>query len=330
MRWLRTSAAIAVAAVLSALAAASALAQITIGQFAPGTNPSAYCVLGPFDGAPTGSAAAGYTVPTAGVITSWSTNASEGAGQLLNFKVYRPLGGGKYLVVGHDGPRTLTPSVVNTFQASIPVQAGDVIGNDDTNASTVPSACEFETGNPGDTAWLAPGEATDGATIQAEPEEENEVRANETATLLPPPTISGLAPASGSIAGGASVVISGANFAEVKSVSFGAAPASAFTVGSDGQITATAPPTASRGPVSVAVTTVAGTATAAQRFAYKACVVPKLKGRTLKAAKKRLRKADCKLGKVNGHKSNAAKVTKQRPKAGKVLRPGSKVNVNLG
>lgn len=330
MRWLKISGVVVGAAVLSAGATAPALAQITIGQLAPGTNPSAYCVLGPFDGAATGPAAAAYTVPTAGVITSWSTNASEGAGQLLNFKVYRALGGGKYHVVGHDGPRALTPSVVNTFQTSIPVQAGDLIGNADTNSSIVPSACEFETGNVEDTAWLAPGDAADGATVQAEEVEEKGVRANETATLLPPPTVSGLAPASGSIAGGTSVVISGANFALVKSVSFGATPASALTLGSEGQITATTPATASRGPVSVAVTTAAGTATATQQFDYEACVVPKLKGKTLKVAKTKLKKADCKLGKVTGHKSKTARVTKQSPKPGKVLRPGGKVNIKLG
>jgi PASTA domain len=275
MRWLKVSAAVVAATVLSALAAAPAISETTIGELAPGTSPSAYCVLGPFDGAPTGSAAAAYTVPAAGVITSWSTNAAAGSGQQLNFKVYRPLGEGKYLVVGHDGPRTLTPGVVNTFQTSIAVQAGDLIGNDDTNAEAVPSACEFETGNLGDTAWSAPGEAPDGATVQAEPEEEEGVRPNETATLVPPPTTSVPAPASGSITGGGSVAMSGATD-------------------------------------------------------HGACHVPKLIGKTLKAAKKKLKKADCELGKVTGHKSSKAVVREQKPKPGKVLGPGGKVNVKLG
>jgi beta-lactam-binding protein with PASTA domain len=55
-----------------------------------------------------------------------------------------------------------------------------------------------------------------------------------------------------------------------------------------------------------------------------------LKRKNLKAAKKALRKADCKLGKVTGKKSKTAKVKKQSPKAGTVLTGGSKVNVKLG
>jgi hypothetical protein len=60
------------------------------------------------------------------------------------------------------------------------------------------------------------------------------------------------------------------------------------------------------------------------------CVVPRLKGKSLKAARKALTKAECKLGKVKGHKGKSAKVRKQNPKPGKVLAPGAKVNVKLG
>jgi len=59
------------------------------------------------------------------------------------------------------------------------------------------------------------------------------------------------------------------------------------------------------------------------------CVVPRLTDKKVKAAKKALQKADCKLGKLTGKKSKSAKVTKQSPKPGKVLPPGSKVNVKL-
>jgi hypothetical protein len=59
------------------------------------------------------------------------------------------------------------------------------------------------------------------------------------------------------------------------------------------------------------------------------CVVPKLKGKKLKAAGKAVKKADCRVGKVKGKKSKSAKVTKQSPKSGKVLAPGAKVNVKL-
>jgi len=61
-----------------------------------------------------------------------------------------------------------------------------------------------------------------------------------------------------------------------------------------------------------------------------ACVVPKLKGKTLKTATKALTKAECKLGKVKGKKGKNAKVKKQSPKSGTVLSPGAKVSVKLG
>ena len=64
---------------------------------------------------------------------------------------------------------------------------------------------------------------------------------------------------------------------------------------------------------------------ARDRFNYKACVVPKLKKNKLKAAKTRLRNADCKLGKVkklngataeNRHGHQAEPQAGQDPPAG--------------
>ena len=88
------------------------------------------------------------------------------------------------------------------------------------------------------------------------------------------PTATGLAPTSGLAAGGASVVITGANFTNVidspivTAVSFGGTPATSFTVDSATQITATAP--AGSGTVNVTVTTAGGTSVtaAANQFTY--------------------------------------------------------------
>ena len=59
----------------------------------------------------------------------------------------------------------------------------------------------------------------------------------------------------------------------------------------------------------------------------KHCVVPNVKGKTRNTAKKRLRAADCRLGKVTGR---GRKVKNEQPKVGTVLPAGSKVNVKLG
>jgi hypothetical protein len=56
------------------------------------------------------------------------------------------------------------------------------------------------------------------------------------------------------------------------------------------------------------------------------CTVPKIKGKSLKKAKKKLRAANCRLGKKKGH---GKKVRKQKPKAGTLLPEGGAVKVTL-
>jgi hypothetical protein len=62
------------------------------------------------------------------------------------------------------------------------------------------------------------------------------------------------------------------------------------------------------------------------------CVVPSLAGKKLKAVRKTLSRANCKLGKVtkkDGATGKTGKVRKQSPKAGKSLTAGSTVAVSL-
>ena len=327
-------------AVLTALAAVSmfaslllvpsAGAQIVVGQVAPTVPSESVCSLpASFDEFQVSvQGGASYAVPTSGVLTSWSTNEGPGSGS-LGLKVFRPLGGGAYQVVGHDGPRPLTPNSLNTFPTSIPVQAGDIVGAAVPGGPAV--SCVFFTGLAGDVIGYREGLAGDGQSISQE-NTYGEERLNISATLLPPPTISSLGPAEGSIKGGGSVVIGGANFSAVSGVSFGSAPATSFTVNSEGQITAVAPASKTLSQAPVTVTTSAGTATSPQPFSYRGCKVPQLKKTKLKAAKKKLAKANCKLGKVkklHGATSKTGKVSKQNPKPGKILVPGSKVKVTL-
>jgi hypothetical protein len=99
---------------------------------------------------------------------------------------------------------------------------------------------------------------------------------------VPPggPVVTGVSPVSGSVAGGDTVIITGAGFTGVTGVSFGAAPAAITPGGTDTQLTVTSPPGAvavgatSPPPaavtVGVIVTTPAGTyaATPADEFTY--------------------------------------------------------------
>ena len=87
------------------------------------------------------------------------------------------------------------------------------------------------------------------------------------AVVAIPPTVSNLSPASGPAAGGGTVVITGSRFTRASGVSFGSKPASAFTVDSDTQITATVPP-GPPGPVHVMVAAPIGVADISARDVY--------------------------------------------------------------
>lgn len=335
---------------VSLLAAAGASAQQTIG-WTPSTPPtSAYCVNSPVDlidltqgTDPSFS----YVVPSTGVITSWSTSAWPGEDQRLTFKVFRPTGAEvEYTALAAD-LRVLTPGVLNTFRTDVPVRAGDVIGAQDTGATEHPTACAIETGDEYDEVVSEYGDLAVGETQLFE-DPEPEVRLNISATLLVAPRITSLGTTSGSTAGGASVTISGSEFAEVQSVTFGST-AAAYTVDSESQITATAP-AGSLGEVPVTVTTVAGNATSSQKFTYTApvdtapavtstktsapsCTVPSVKGLKLRVARERVKAAHCALGeniRKKGANNRDGKVVGQTLKAGTTGPFETVVRVTLG
>ena len=95
------------------------------------------------------------------------------------------------------------------------------------------------------------------------------VSAADRYTYVATPTVTGLAPSSGPISGGTSVVITGTGLTGATAVSFGATPTTGFTVNSATQITATAPAGAA-GTVDVTVTTVGVTSavSASDRYTY--------------------------------------------------------------
>lgn len=82
------------------------------------------------------------------------------------------------------------------------------------------------------------------------------------------PSVTGLNPSAGPLAGGNQVTITGTGLTTVSSVSFGSTPASSFTVNSDTSISATAP--AGAGTVDVRVTNAAGQSpiTAGDQYTY--------------------------------------------------------------
>jgi hypothetical protein len=146
----RLGLAVCIAAVLGLAYASPAGAAVTIGQTAP-TTPPVQCSVQTDQLQPTVTSGTSYVVPPGGVtITSWSTRAGASVGQQLEMKVFRLVSGLTYKVVGHDGPRILNPSTLNTFPTNVTVQPGDVLGLNDANASTVNNACIFSVPGDGD------------------------------------------------------------------------------------------------------------------------------------------------------------------------------------
>ncbi|HEY7256985.1 MAG TPA: PASTA domain-containing protein [Solirubrobacterales bacterium] len=267
---------------------------------------------------------ANVTSPVSGVVVSWHMTGNYTVGRPFELRVLEPAGSGQYTGAGTSSPATPTGGM-QTFAANLPIKTGDLVGLD-VNEGFIGAA-----GVAGSHVvdWFPA--LPDGSTL-APPYSSNDTELGFNAEVQPQPGIEGILPNVGSIGGGLHVGVSGHDFTNVSSVMFGALPAASFTVESERNIAAVAPPSTGPGEVDVSVTTRAGTSPAvtADRFTYVACVVPKLKGRTLKSAKKKLRKAECKLGKVKGKKSKRAKVKKQKPKPGKILPSSAKVNLTLG
>jgi hypothetical protein len=267
--------------------------------------------------------------PVSGRVVRWRLAGNYGGDFLL--RVLRPAGGGQYIAAGSTVPVNATGTTTVAFAANLPIQAGDLIGvvyesGRHLATATAPgSAFSYWSPPAGEVTGAAPSSSSPGL----------EVLFN--ADVQPQPQIASLSPSHGPTAGGTPVVIAGSDLDEASSVSFGATTAASFTVDSPSRITVISPP-GPAGAVDVAVTTTGGTtaAGAADRFTYanepaaKKCVVPKLKAKRLKAARRALSHADCRLGKVRGRRSRTAVVKKQSPKPGTVLPAGAEVNVRVG
>jgi hypothetical protein len=115
-------------------------------------------------------------------------------------------------------------------------------------------------------AWSAPG----GYSIVASYSGDSGYGASSastTVTVNPAPVVSSVSPQGGSIAGGQTVTITGSDLTGATKVSFGKTAASAVTVVSDSELTATAPAHAA-GTVNVTVTSGLGTSAVSSKDRY--------------------------------------------------------------
>lgn len=147
------------------VAAAPASGVITLGQV--GDPSGTFC--GPnFDFLQFSlSSGNSYTVPGKGTMTSWTMfGGTTTPNQQFTFKVFRKIDPTTYQVIGHSGPQTLTPggTANNTFSASIPVKAGDVLGLHNITNQGECGLPGFPTGTFGQ--GVDPGDPPDGQSAQ--------------------------------------------------------------------------------------------------------------------------------------------------------------------
>jgi hypothetical protein len=146
-------------ALFLAASAAPAEASVVIGQV--GDPATSGCTNAVEWVQPTVTSGNPYVVPGTGTITSWTTFGGANPADQLKMKVFRAVPGqaGFYQVVGHDGPRTITPggTTGNTFPANIAVKPGDLLGF---HTVTSGNKCAFQ--SPGDTYYAFSGDIPDG------------------------------------------------------------------------------------------------------------------------------------------------------------------------
>jgi IPT/TIG domain/PASTA domain len=269
------------------------------------------------------------TSPVNGAIVKWLVQGAEGGPFYL--RVLHPNGKGAYEAAGTSLGETPKGAGLEEFSTSLKIKAGDSIGIDPTNGTDKIGVAEVSGASyatifprPTDGSVVPPAESFSGKEIEL------------SALIQPEPEVTLVSPPFGPVTGSTVVTITGKNFNQAGEVKFGSTAAAGFKVDSDTEITATAPKALRPGKVDVTVTTFAGTNPNTQYddYVYTACVVPKIKNRTLKVAKSALRRAGCKLGhvkKVEAPKpKKVGKVLKQTPNPGKILAPGARVRIQLG
>lgn len=105
------------------LAPSGASAAVTVGEtFVADTPCTSFTTY-----VQSGSASGQYSMPSDGVITSWSHQAGPAAAG-IKFKVLRSAGADDFTLVGESELTTMTAGQLNTLPVRIPVQSGDLIG----------------------------------------------------------------------------------------------------------------------------------------------------------------------------------------------------------
>ena len=172
-------------------------------------------------------------------------------GETLNYSLNTTAEAMALIVIRYDSADTV---IINSYDASNPVSvSGSYVVSLPPGAGSVTRAYIQLLGGSGGNYTAVGASATWNISCVPAP---------------PRPVVTGISPASGSTAGGTSVIITGTGFAGANAVRFGATDAVSFTVNSATSISATAP--AGTGTIDVTVSTAGGTSatSAADQFVY--------------------------------------------------------------
>jgi hypothetical protein len=162
------AAAVLVGAVALLAPASASAASVTIGKVNPDPN-------GNGNGCDPGkvytqqAAQIPFVVPSAGVITAWSTKANGNAGQQAALKTLRqigtPPGAFTYSIVGSSALESLSPGVTNRFGTRIPVQAGDKLGYFFPSGAEDSQVCRYTDGGGSDDTRGGPSSGLTGSSF---------------------------------------------------------------------------------------------------------------------------------------------------------------------
>ncbi|MDR3517445.1 MAG: IPT/TIG domain-containing protein [Azospirillaceae bacterium] len=221
------------------------------------------------------ASAASFSVVSATSITATSPAGSAGA---VDVTVTTPGGTSTTSTADKFTYIASAPTVTGVSPATGPVAGGTwmtITGTGFTGATSVKFGTASVTSFNVISATMITGSAPAGSagvvdvTVTTAAGTSATSAADQFTYIASAPTVTGVSPATGPVAGGTAVTISGANFTGATAVKFGSASASSFTVVSATSITATSP-AGSAGWVDVTVTTAAGTSTTspADQFTY--------------------------------------------------------------
>ena len=294
-----------------------------------------------------------YTSPVNGTIVGWRVKGAAGALTL------RVLDGNSSSATTATAFGFAEPGSM-AFTASVPIKSGERFAIDLPHESSGTVKLGYGESSTSAFAFWAPKLGTSETRA---PKEVKEAELLANVEIRPRPGITAVTPSTGTVLRSNPVTITGHDLEDASTVEFGGTPAS-IEENTDSKIVVGAVGF-TPGTVSVKVTTAGGSATAASAFTFEPestqpppgptpisgippivippdlafpeevfCHVPKLRGKTLKAAKRELAAAHCALGSVTkrkGIKAKHGKVVGQVPAAGSPPVPaGSHVQIRLG